>query len=126
MEIKSNIEIATLHFVLILKKLGHISALRYVSDLSFPGYNSTHLDIVVVLPYSTNYLETNHQFPRTAHLGTTTGQSVAPCRVASDPELHHDLSLCLCLCDSRWSTAGSSCAAGRVMDKHRRPELMNE
>ena len=29
MEIKSNIEIATLHFVLILKKLGHISALRY-------------------------------------------------------------------------------------------------
>ena len=32
MEIKSNIEIATLHFVLILKKLGHISALRYAIE----------------------------------------------------------------------------------------------
>ena len=43
---------------------------------------------------STNYRETNHPFPRTAH----SGQSVAPCRGASDPELRHDLSLCVSVC----------------------------
>ena len=50
MEIKSNIEIATLHFVLILKKLGHISALRYVTNVSL---------LIQLCCTGTKYMQTN-------------------------------------------------------------------
>ena len=49
MEIKSNIKIATLRFLLVLKKLGDISALRYEVYYSCNSHHYTHITFVILV-----------------------------------------------------------------------------